>query len=441
MPVGNYEELLPLSLKAMAGKKDPIWDGFQVMEFSDKTLVHAENIEWNDLEKFMRHPSLLELANDLTPIQDVVDNSLWKCPMPKEWHFCEGDMIVAQSITQGIVKGIQCMAIEMEIEGLGDYVEVSAGEYKGRTGYVQGTHNPVLMDILEGATSTGVGIPWLGLQVLVLPAIDHSKKCPLNLMAVTLHVNTGQANDHKGKIGTVLDVNIDQTLDSGLRVYVRLEQNYSSSHAFPEIWLDYNEVVEEMMGLPLCFYQPLRHDQEAFLPSLQYRRNVWDTTAPEPPDPSTIHWSRDPWLAQHQLWVNIPGKSQSQKVLLELSGTRCNMKIMFRTTLTEVLNLAGVTPLEPTVHDFHRWVIIKGPHVGQYVRGICYVQGTKPILWTVHEITLVQDKHDSLVGKAFNILSGDLYQVADTQHTLDINYQWAQSICEEPIKPKKQRKA
>ncbi|KAK0223275.1 hypothetical protein IW262DRAFT_1295097 [Armillaria fumosa] len=168
--------------------------------------------------------------------------------------------------------------------------------------------------------------------------------------------------------------------------------------------------------------------------------NAWDSTVPEPPDPSTIHWSRDPRLAQHQLRVNIPGKSQPQKVLLELSGTRCNIKIIFRTTLTEVLNVAGVTPVEPTVCDFHCWVIIKGHHVGKYVWGIRYMQGTKPILWTVRQITLVQDEHDLLVGEAFDIPNCDLCQAADTQKTLDTNFQWAQSIREEPIKPKKQRK-
>ncbi|KAK0223276.1 hypothetical protein IW262DRAFT_1458278 [Armillaria fumosa] len=296
MPVGNYEELLPLSLEAMAGKKDLIQDGFQVVELSDKTLVHAKNLDWNNLEKFMR-PPLVEWPNNAMPIQDIMDNSLWKCPMPKHWYFCKGDVILANSMTLGTVKRIQRTAVEIKIEGvgrrwyawlevikmfhLGDYVEVFAGEHKGRSGFVQGIHDPVLVDILQGTASKGVGqievhcnsvavvtppqnthtlvnspeeisrrmqtgkVPWIGLHVLVLPAVERPKKRPLDLMAATLHASTDHANKHKGKIGTVLDVNIDQTLDSGLRVYVRLEQNYSSSHAFPEIWLDYNEVVEE----------------------------------------------------------------------------------------------------------------------------------------------------------------------------------------------------
>ncbi|KAK0217810.1 hypothetical protein IW262DRAFT_1298423 [Armillaria fumosa] len=323
---------------------------------------------------------------------------------------------------------------------LGDYVEVFAGEQKGRSGYMQGVHDPVLIDILQGAASKGVGqievhrnsvaiitppqiahtmvespeeiswqmwmgkVPWMGLHVFVLPAIENSKKCPVDYMAARFHANTDQANDHKGKIGTVLDVNIDQTLYSGLRVYVCLEQNYSSSHAFPEVWLDYNEVVEETPVMP-PHKRPSKDSGTG---------NTWDITVPEPPDPRTFHWSRDPQLAQHQLQVNIEGKSQPQKALLELSGTRCNIKIMFRTTLTNVLNLAGVTPVEPT--------------------------GSKPVLWTVQQITLGQDKHDLLVGEAFDIPNCNLCQAADTQKMLDVNFQWAQSIREEPIKLKKKRK-
>ncbi|KAK0220526.1 hypothetical protein IW262DRAFT_1297582 [Armillaria fumosa] len=288
--------------------------------------------------------------------------------------------------------------------GAGDYVEVFAGEQKGRSGYVQGVHNPVLIDVLQGAASKGVGqigvhrnsvaiiaplqiahtvvkspeeiswrmwmckVPWVGLHVFMLPAIENSKKHPVNYMAARFHANTDQANNHKGKIGTVLDVNIDQTLYSGLRVYVCLEQNYNSSHAFSEISPPPPRPVTPLHERP-------SEDSGT--------GNTWDITVPEPPDPRTFHWSRDPWLAQHQLQVNIERKSQPQKALLELSGTRCNIKIMFRTTLTNVLNLAGVTPVEPTVCDFHHWVIIKGPHISKYIHGIHYVQGSKPILWIV----------------------------------------------------------
>ncbi len=113
---------------------------------------------------------------------------------------------------------------------------------------------------------------------------------------------------------------------------------------------------------------------------------------------------------------------------------------MFRMTLTDVGSLTSVNPVELMVQDFHRWVVIHGAHIGKYIRGICYVQGSKPILWTVWEITLAKHEHNSLIGEAFNVHNTDLCQVADSQETLDINNQWAQGIREAPTKLKKGKK-
>ncbi len=115
------------------------------------------------------------------------------------------------------------------------------------------------------------------------------------------------------------------------------------------------------------------------------------------------------------------------------------MKLIFRTTVTDIHNVMGVMPLEPTMRDFHCWMVIYGPHIGKHVHGIRYVQGSKPVLWTVQEITLAEHEHDSLTGKAFNVHNTDLCQVADSQKTLDINNQWAQSICKAPTKLKKRK--
>ncbi len=116
------------------------------------------------------------------------------------------------------------------------------------------------------------------------------------------------------------------------------------------------------------------------------------------------------------------------------------MKLVFRTMVTDIDNVMGVTPLEPTVRDFHCWMVIYGPHIGKYVRGIHYVQGSKPVLWTVREIALAEHEHNSLIGKAFNVRNTELCQVADSQQTFDINNQWAQSVCKAPIKLKRAKK-
>ncbi|SJL10755.1 uncharacterized protein ARMOST_14149 [Armillaria ostoyae] len=392
--------------------------------------------------------------------------------------------------------------------GLGDYVEVVGGDLRGRHGFVLDVSDDIYIDVMEGHYSQGVRdlqvhrnlakvisppttsnsfalspeemakrmhtgrVPWQGLHILILPSTTLSKKRHFDQLEKSSHLGH-EADVHKGKIGKVLDVGINQATASGLSVYVRLEQSYSAVHAYRDIWVDYDEVVEETTGLPLRLYQPLDQSQAAFLPSQEYRcarkeqenilactpphegssedlgtGNAWDITASEPPALSESssyklvlsHWSEHPALAQQELRVNIPGKSQPQKIRLDLSGTRCIMKIKFRTTLVDVGNWKSVTPVEPTVRDYHRWVVIRGDHVGMYAHGVRYVQGSKPILWMVQEIKCVDNEHDLLIGEVFDILNTDLCQVADSQQTLDINAQWACSIQEEPTKVKNKNK-
>ncbi|KAK0457940.1 uncharacterized protein EV420DRAFT_1764465 [Desarmillaria tabescens] len=461
--------------------------------------------------------------------------------MPQDWHFTEGERILAPNSQTGTVTCMQRAAVEIStVDGafwyrwhdvikifqLGDYVEVVGGEFCGRHGFVQDVGDAIFIDVMEGQYSKSVRemlihrnsatiislpttsnnfavspeeiarrmytgrVPWQGLRILVLSATAESRKRHFNLLDTTSRPGTGgqshSADIHKGKVGKVLDVGVNQTTASRLRVCIRLEQSYSAVHNYRDIWVDYNEVVEETTGLPLRFYQLLHQSQLAFLPSREYRRmrkeheniargqllaaqvalrlqrtspspprsttpphegtsedlgtgNAWDVTAPDPPDPAMYHWSRHPALNQRELQVNIQGKSQPQKVRLEPSGAKSIMKVIFRTTLTEVRDLTRVTPLQPTVCDFHRWVVIQGPHIGKYVRGICYVQGSNPILWTVREITCAEHGHDLLVGEPFNVHNTDLCQAADSQATLDINNQWAQSIREAPMKLKKRK--
>ncbi len=88
-------------------------------------------------------------------------------------------------------------------------------------------------------------MPWHGLRILVLPSTAQSKKQCLDQLEKTSHLGR-EADVHKGKIGTVLDVGINQLTASGLSVCVCLEQNYCAVHGYQEIWVDYDEVVEEM---------------------------------------------------------------------------------------------------------------------------------------------------------------------------------------------------
>ncbi|KAK0501114.1 hypothetical protein EDD18DRAFT_1102066 [Armillaria luteobubalina] len=353
----------------------------------------------------------------------------------------------------------------------GDYVKVVGGDFRGRHGLVKNICHEYFINIIEGEGSIGVqnnssadnfsesvtspqeiaqqmymgGIPWQGLHVLVMPATKELRKHGHINTKMGLHIS----DVHKEKVGTVLDILVNQQTASGLRVCICLEQSVNAVYAYPNIWVDYDEVVEEITGLPLCLYQPLHQSQSAFLPleayicawkeqtniacgqslasELQQRLqwtspppprsitpthegpsedvrlgNSWDMKDPEPPTPTRSHWSGHPALAQREL-----------------------------------RDLTDVTPLEPTVQDYHRWMVIYGPHIGKYVHGIHYVQGSKPNLWMVQEVALADNVHYSLLGEAFKVPSSDLCQVADSQNTLDINVKWAQSICEELTKVKK----
>ncbi|SJL15312.1 uncharacterized protein ARMOST_18805 [Armillaria ostoyae] len=488
-----------------------------------------------------------ERSHDYNDELDFLDNKYADNDnvISREWHFSEGERVMTPNSLTGIVTRIHPRAVEVctvdgtlwyswqdivKSFGLGDYVEVVGGDLRGRHGFVLDVSNDIYIDVMEGHYSQGVRdlrvhhnlakvisppttsnsfalspeeiakrmhtgrVPWQGLHILILPSTTLSKKRRFDQLEKSSHLGH-EADVHKGKIGKVLDVGINQATASGLSVYVHLEQSYSAVHAYRDIWVDYDKVVEETMGLPLRLYQPLDQSQAAFLPSQEYRcarkeqenisrgqrlasevtlrlrrtsppppractplhegssedlgtGNAWDVTAPEPPAPSESssyklvlsHWSEHPAFAQRELRVNIPGKSQPQKIQLDLSGTGCIMKIKFRTTLVDVGNWKSMTPVEPTVRDYHRWVVIRGDHVGMYARGVRYVQGSKPILWTVQEIKCVDNEHDLLIGEVFDILNTDLCQVADSQQTLDINAQWAHSIREEPTKVKNKNK-
>ncbi|KAK0437468.1 hypothetical protein EV421DRAFT_1738939 [Armillaria borealis] len=212
-----------------------------------------------------------------------------------EWHFSEGEPVLVPNSTMGIVTCMQSTAVEINTADgplwyrwydiikyyqLGDYVEVVGGEMQGRHGFVQGVDDENFINIMEGHYSQGVRemtvhrnlsriispptrsssfglspeemakrmhtgrVPWQGLCVLVLPSTGQSKKQCFDQLE-KLSSLSHEADVHKGKIRTVLDVGINQVMASGLRICVHLEQNYSAVHTYRDIWVDYDKVVEE----------------------------------------------------------------------------------------------------------------------------------------------------------------------------------------------------
>ncbi len=82
-------------------------------------------------------------------------------------------------------------------------------------------------------------MPCQGLHILVLPATTKSRKQCFDLLSQisSLHTDlkSDAANAHKGKIGKVLDIGINQMTASGLIVCVCLKQGYSAVDIYRNI--------------------------------------------------------------------------------------------------------------------------------------------------------------------------------------------------------------
>ncbi|KAK0492693.1 hypothetical protein EDD18DRAFT_1108698 [Armillaria luteobubalina] len=439
-------ELRPLSL-GIGANNIKIQEGFLIMGLEQGHMSFADTVASDHLEKFLRHTHHPNSASDTTPIQDIVDQSFCRSPIPQEWHFKEGERVqIVNQMRTGVVAGVYRNVVEVTLEdgstsqlawpvimkafNLGDYVEVVGGEYAGCLGYVQDIVDTVGIEVLEITVHRNCAkvftisrpehtpietnedlsplmctdtVPWKGIHILILRTDSEMRDSYLddtNRTTSDRHGPYVQADSYKGKVSTVVDMSINQAGISGLKVCVRLDQNYSVTHAWPEIWLDYHQVVEEKSTTP-----PFSGPSEDYGTG-----NAWDVTAPNVPP----HWSEHLALAERELRVNIPKKSQPQKIKLGVSS-------------------------EPTVRDYHRWVVIMGAHIGKCVHGIRYVQGSKPIQWTVREIIMAEDDHDSFVGEAFDVRNSELCQMTDSQRTLDLNHQWAQTVCDEPVRIKKRK--
>ncbi|KAK0463342.1 hypothetical protein IW261DRAFT_1525902 [Armillaria novae-zelandiae] len=435
-----------LSLPGQAGTKPLIEDGLQILELSAQTLTIAHQIRLDILQMLMQGCVHTD-SQKPNSLQALVSKSLWKCPRPQDWIFSAGEPVLAQSSIWGHIVAehltgldvyspsvgkprlIGFLEVHKEFQ-VGDFVKILAGEYRGQIGCVQYTDNPLALDVLlwpahtmevdvwrNSVSSTRTPelftalppdkvsdtmytgkTPWQGVNVIVLPSNDP---------------NVTTAHNYKGQVGTVLD----------------------------------------NTGLPLRYCLPLLGDKIVFMPSRGYRHggnkqkniehgknrpppprsatpphagsskdlgtgNAWDPSAPEPIIP---HWCRHPALAQRELHVNMLGKSQPQKEV-------------FTPWMT-------VKPVEPNVRDFHRWVIIQGPGLGKLVRGICYVEGSKPTKWWVREVSIRSGEIDKFVGEPLEVVSSDMCVAADSNEDYQKNLSWAQSQCKSPVRaPKRWRK-
>ncbi|KAK0463434.1 hypothetical protein IW261DRAFT_1575630 [Armillaria novae-zelandiae] len=477
--VATRDEAHTLSATGQVGAKPLIEDGLQILEFSPKTIALARLIPAFTVQMFMA-PCAHAGPDRANSVQSLVSQSLWKCPRPQEWTFSPADevSVQAQLSLLGRVIEIQDTGLDIYCLYIGkvcrygwldvykyfrvnNCVKFLSEDNRGSLGCVQCIDDVVAIDVLilpENTKEINVWrnavaltnppkafaalapekmytgkTPWQGINVIVLPSN--------NSRVTTAHL-------YKGQVGTVLDVLLKQPGLSSLRVCVRLLQTYRAASGFTDVWLDYDEVVEETTGLPLRGNEQKNVERGQVLAhelAEQLQRKLpppprsvtppyagpsedsgtgsaWDPSAP---DPVRSHWYQHPVLAQRDLRVNMLGKTQPQKHI-------------FRTVSEEILTPSTtIKPVEPNVCDFHRWIIIRGPGLGKAVCGTRYVEGSKPTKWWVKEVSIQSGKVDEFVGEAWEVVSSDMCVAADSDDDYWMNLSWAQSQREAPVRAPK----
>ncbi|KAK0229907.1 hypothetical protein EDD85DRAFT_793796 [Armillaria nabsnona] len=203
-----------------------------------------------------RQPSSKALSTMMVPLSET-ETEQCEMTMPQEWYFTKGDFIMAGSQVR-VVQKIDCAGVEIELEGtftfqfhrwqdivklfdIRDFVQVVGGEFivPPELNLCPG---PLPYE-LSGREHMGP-VPWQGLQVLILSmktrhlSLDHLRSRQLES-----HGECSDASLHKGKKGMVQDILLHQPTASGLKVCIRLDQNYGPMIPGLDLWFDYDSVM------------------------------------------------------------------------------------------------------------------------------------------------------------------------------------------------------
>ncbi|KAK0467550.1 hypothetical protein IW261DRAFT_1426489 [Armillaria novae-zelandiae] len=424
------------------GARPLIEDSLQILKFSPKTVALARSISMFTVQMFMA-PCMHAGPDRANSMQSLVSQSLWKCPRPQEWTFSPGDevSVQAQLSLPGRVIEIQDTGLDIYCLYIGKYFRVNecvkflSEDNWGSLGCIQCIDDMVAIDVFilpENTKEINVWhnavalanppkafaalapekimekmytgkTPWQGINVIILPSNDP--------WVTTAHL-------YKGQVGTVLDVLLKQLGLSSLRVCVCLLQTYRAASGFTDVWLDYDEVIEEITGLPLWYCLPLLGHQLAFMPSRQYehsgnkQKNVEHGQAWAVPGiplhqiPSVATGTSIPHLhsSNGTHWVDLPNEAHL------LNGLRGDFD---------------------TINN-HQTCRTKCPGLGKAVHGTHYVEGSKPTKWWVREVSIQSGKVDKFVGEAWEVVSSDMCVTVDSNDDYQMNLSWAQSQCKAP---------
>ncbi|SJL15928.1 uncharacterized protein ARMOST_19436 [Armillaria ostoyae] len=307
------------------------------------------------------------------------------------------------------------------------------------------------------------GAPWLGTEVVIFPR-GH----PLRT--------------HRGR---VRDVICAQDNPSGLRLILILDR-YNPALTNKEYTVDYEDVVETQTKLPLRLYNPLDPSQVAFSLSiafiksrreLQIKELMKSTVGPlsleRPPTPPTStdepycaawdprsktpplingndsvatssrlpeyvhqgHWTSDFRLTGYEFRVMIGGKRKT--VYLQNTWDNARVEVYMRKGKTKSQRISAevVEAMHPTTpRNYERWIVIKGPHTGKYVRSIRYEKNPNPkmpIWWTVAVIQPTSQGHDELLDEELHLICSDLCLEDEDEKSRNRNMQFSRNLRED----------
>ncbi|KAK0473333.1 hypothetical protein IW261DRAFT_1423563 [Armillaria novae-zelandiae] len=380
--VATCDKAHTLSGPGLAGAEPLLEDGLQILELSAKSVTIAGDIAVHILQMFTNPCAHVDM-NKANSLQALVSRSLWKCPRPQEWVFSISEDVVVQGESR-----MTGRIIEILHAGLDVYCsyngQVLSGENQGKLGCMQCIDDAVVLDILVWPANTKEinvwqnsvastdspklftalapdkitdrmytgKIPWQGVNVIVLLS---------NYPSVTT------AHLYKGEVGTVLDVLLKQpgpklVYPYGI-AYLCLAIKPPSCH---HEHIAAGRTNRKTSSVGRSTTPPHAGPSESLGTG-----NAWDPSAPEP---TRTHWCWHPTLAQRELRIHMLGKTQPQKVQMELTGLECKMIHLFRTVAEEVFTpWITIEPVQPNVRDFHQWVVIQGTGLGKIVHDTLYL--------------------------------------------------------------------
>ncbi|KAK0432081.1 hypothetical protein EV421DRAFT_1911277 [Armillaria borealis] len=233
-------------------------------------------------------------------------------PHAEEWHFYnEEELLVLSSQAEGRIWETTTNTVEVKYSNhsglhtvsytdvqkifrVGDYMEIQAGSYVGRSGWVQYVEyvGEPSVDILEQTyckdegLQINIGESHLSAHVNMTKKMQHPVFHPqptgsLDRLSFEVHSGpipwkdvcvlvTKAGYQCCAQTGRVTDMLLHQPTASGLRIQIMFDHCFAETPMAMETF-DYDDIVKSILTLPLLAYLPLQYPQHVFQPPERYK--------------------------------------------------------------------------------------------------------------------------------------------------------------------------